>query len=118
MPRIYKDGRSKVVGRRQYERLWKPRGWSLSVQRNTNQAPSHEPARAPAIAAATVAQVIEWVGDDPDRAEEALQLEESRPDGPRKTLTDVLTPIAIKPPAQEGPEPAEAGESPDTQQEG
>jgi hypothetical protein len=55
MPRIYKDGRSKQVGRRQYERLWKPRGWRL-----TNRTVS----------------------------------------------------------AQESPEPSEAGESPDTQQEG
>ena len=55
MPRIYKDGRSKVVGRRQYERLWKPRGWRLTKQKTS---------------------------------------------------------------AQESPAPAEAGESPDTQQEG
>ena len=58
-----------------------------------------EPVRAPPIAVATVAQVLEWVGDDPDRAEEALQLEESRPDGPRKTLNDALEPIAIRPKA-------------------
>jgi hypothetical protein len=63
----------------------------------SHATPAEGPARAPAIAAATVDQVIAWVGDDPDRAEEALQLEESRPDGPRKTLTEALTPIAIRP---------------------
>ena len=45
MPTIYKDDRSKTVSRRQYERLWKPRGWRLTRPRPSAPEPP-EPAEA------------------------------------------------------------------------
>lgn len=41
----------------------------------------------------TVAEIKKWVGDDPDRAQQALDAETAR-SKPRKTLVDFLTTIA------------------------
>lgn len=39
----------------------------------------------------SVAKVLEWVGGDKARAEQALAAEQARPDADRKTLVDALT---------------------------
>ena len=46
-------------------------------------------ADAPIAATATIDEVEEWVGDDPDRARQALAAEQARPE-PRKTLVAKL----------------------------
>ena len=76
-------------------RVKRRNGWVDADRLDTRADPG--PRRAPAIAASTVDQVLGWVDNDPDRALQALELEESRPDGPRKTLVAKLEPIAIRP---------------------
>lgn len=49
-----------------------------------------KPAEAPEkITDGTIAEVLEWVGEDVDRAQQALD-EENYKDSPRKTLVDEL----------------------------
>lgn len=86
----FTEGQAKVRRRK---------GWVDVDDNRLDTSANDGPVRAPAIAASTTAQVEEWVGDDPDRALEALELEESRPDGPRKALVEKLEPIAVRPPA-------------------
>lgn len=44
-----------------------------------------------------VVDLLEWVGDDPDRAEAVLQLEKSKPEEhQRKTLVQQLTEVILE----------------------
>jgi hypothetical protein len=52
--------------------------------------PDQEPGDPDAVPDSTVADVLAWAGDDPDRVARALAVEQGR-DQPRSTLVDALT---------------------------
>lgn len=55
----------------------------------------------------TIAEVMAWVNDDPDRARRVLDVEQAR-EKPRATLVGKLEPLAAKAP-EPGTEPGPAG---------
>ena len=57
------------------------------------------------VPAGTAPEVIDWIGDDPDRAQAALDAENQR-DKPRSTVTDHATAVLTTP----TPEPADDGQ--------
>lgn len=61
------------------------------------QAEPADPAPAPAVPAGTVADVLAWVGEDVERAQLALDVEESRGDKARKGVVEPLTDLLARP---------------------
>lgn len=56
-----------------------------------------EPEPDPDEVPRTVAEVIAWVGDDKDRAQRALDLEQDKGDRARSSLVDALTDLLTRP---------------------
>lgn len=60
------------------------------------------------VPGSTAAEILEWVGDDPARAQAALDAEQAR-EKPRVTLVGKLEPLAAKADGDGGPDGDEQG---------
>lgn len=72
--------------------------WAPQLVTNPAAWQTADEARATSfdVAGSNIAEVLEWVGDDPDRAAKAVELEQDRNGGPRQTLLDQLDRIAAR----------------------
>lgn len=71
-------------------RAWRPAGDESTEE---PEGLADDPADDELSQATTAAEVLEWVGDDPERAVEALEVEQAK-DKPRSTLVKQLEKLA------------------------